>query len=57
MSLLLSVPNVSEGRDRAVLDAIGAAFATGARVLDRHAPKYTGYLCSFPVFRVYTQDL
>ena len=37
MSLLLSVPNVSEGRDRAVLDAIGAAFATGARVLDRHA--------------------
>ena len=36
MSLLLSVPNVSEGRDRAVLDAIGAAFATGARVLDRH---------------------
>ena len=36
MSLLLSVPNVSEGRDRAVLDAIGAAFATGARLLDRH---------------------
>jgi glutamate formiminotransferase len=36
VSLLLSVPNVSEGRDRAVLDAIGAAFATGARVLDRH---------------------
>jgi glutamate formiminotransferase/glutamate formiminotransferase/formiminotetrahydrofolate cyclodeaminase len=36
VSLLLSVPNVSEGRDTAVLDAIGAAFATGARVLDRH---------------------
>jgi glutamate formiminotransferase len=34
--LLLSVPNVSEGRDRAALDAIGDAFATGARVLDRH---------------------
>ena len=35
---LLAVPNVSEGRDRAVLDAIGAAFAHGgARVLDVHA--------------------
>jgi glutamate formiminotransferase len=34
---LLAVPNVSEGRDLAVLDAIGAAFAAGgARVLDRH---------------------
>jgi glutamate formiminotransferase / 5-formyltetrahydrofolate cyclo-ligase len=34
---LLAVPNVSEGRDTAVLDAIGAAFANGgARVLDRH---------------------
>jgi glutamate formiminotransferase/glutamate formiminotransferase/formiminotetrahydrofolate cyclodeaminase len=34
---LLAVPNVSEGRDAAVLDAIGAAFASGgARVLDRH---------------------
>ncbi len=34
---LLAVPNVSEGRDRAVLDAIGAAFqAGGARLLDRH---------------------
>jgi glutamate formiminotransferase / 5-formyltetrahydrofolate cyclo-ligase len=33
---LLSVPNVSEGRDRAALDAIGEAFATGARLLDRH---------------------
>jgi glutamate formiminotransferase len=34
---LLAVPNVSEGRDGAVLDAIGAAFtAAGARVLDRH---------------------
>jgi glutamate formiminotransferase len=36
--VLLAVPNVSEGRDAAVLDAIGAAFeAGGARVLDRHA--------------------
>src|SRR3954447_23194724 len=36
--LLLAVPNVSEGRDRATLDAIGAAFASGgARVLDVHA--------------------
>jgi len=35
---LLAVPNVSEGRDVAVLDAIGAAFAAaGARLLDRHA--------------------
>ena len=36
--MLLAVPNVSEGRDAAVLDAIGEAFAAGgARVLDRHA--------------------
>ncbi|MEA2257146.1 MAG: glutamate formiminotransferase / 5-formyltetrahydrofolate cyclo-ligase [Solirubrobacteraceae bacterium] len=36
--MLVAVPNVSEGRDAAVLDAIGAAFAAGgARVLDRHA--------------------
>jgi glutamate formiminotransferase len=35
---LVAVPNVSEGRDRAALDAIGAAFAAGgARVLDLHA--------------------
>ena len=33
---LLCVPNVSEGRDLATLDAIGAAFETGARLLDRH---------------------
>jgi glutamate formiminotransferase / 5-formyltetrahydrofolate cyclo-ligase len=32
---LVAVPNVSEGRDEAVLDAIGAAFATHADVLDR----------------------
>jgi glutamate formiminotransferase len=38
MTDLLAVPNVSEGRDAAVLDAIGAAFtAAGARLLDRHA--------------------
>jgi glutamate formiminotransferase / 5-formyltetrahydrofolate cyclo-ligase len=36
--VLLAVPNLSEGRDLDVLDAIGAAFAAGgARVLDRHA--------------------
>jgi glutamate formiminotransferase / 5-formyltetrahydrofolate cyclo-ligase len=36
--VLLAVPNVSEGRDEAVLDAIGDAFvAGGARLLDRHA--------------------
>jgi glutamate formiminotransferase / 5-formyltetrahydrofolate cyclo-ligase len=34
---LVAVPNVSEGRDEDVLDAIGAAFATGAEVLDRSA--------------------
>ena len=36
--MLLAVPNVSEGRDTAALDAIGAAFAAGgARLLDVHA--------------------
>jgi len=34
--MLLAVPNVSEGRDRETLDAIGEAFSTGARLLDRH---------------------
>lgn len=37
MTLLESVPNVSEGRDRAVIRAIGDAFATSARVLDVHS--------------------
>ena len=38
LALLLAVPNVSEGRDAAVLDAIGAAFVTGgARLLDVHS--------------------
>jgi glutamate formiminotransferase len=37
MSLLESVPNVSEGRERAVVDAIAAAFGSaGGRVLDVH---------------------
>jgi glutamate formiminotransferase len=37
-SLLLAVPNVSEGRDPAAIAAIGAAFAsTGARLLDTHS--------------------
>jgi glutamate formiminotransferase len=40
---LLAVPNVSEGADPAVLEAIGAAFAAGgARVLDRHADRDHG---------------
>ncbi len=34
---LESVPNFSEGRDRATIDAIGAALATHARLLDVHA--------------------
>jgi glutamate formiminotransferase / 5-formyltetrahydrofolate cyclo-ligase len=38
---LLAVPNVSEGRDRAAIDAIGAAFAHGVsqqvRLLDVHS--------------------
>jgi glutamate formiminotransferase len=33
---LVAAPNVSEGRDLVALDAIGAAFAGEARVLDRH---------------------
>jgi glutamate formiminotransferase/glutamate formiminotransferase/formiminotetrahydrofolate cyclodeaminase len=39
MNTLMAVPNVSEGRDSAALDAIGRAFAStaGARLLDRHA--------------------
>lgn len=38
MTALLAVPNVSEGRDRAAIDAIAEAFAsTGARLLDVHA--------------------
>jgi glutamate formiminotransferase len=37
-TLLLAVPNVSEGRDRETLDAIGAAFVSGgARLLDVHS--------------------
>jgi len=36
MPSLLSVPNVSEGRELVTLDAIGAAFETNARLLDRH---------------------
>jgi glutamate formiminotransferase / 5-formyltetrahydrofolate cyclo-ligase len=34
---LESVPNFSEGRDRTTVDAIGAALASSARVLDVHA--------------------
>ena len=34
---LESVPNVSEGRERAVVDAIGAAFSEHAELLDVHA--------------------
>jgi len=36
MTALLSVPNVSEGRDLEVLDAIGRAFETTTQILDRH---------------------
>ena len=37
MHLLESVPNVSEGRDADVVDAVGRAFAaSGARLLDTH---------------------
>jgi glutamate formiminotransferase / 5-formyltetrahydrofolate cyclo-ligase len=35
--MLLAVPNVSEGRDAAIVSAIGAAFATGADLLDTHS--------------------
>src|SRR3954452_23257986 len=34
--VLLAVPNVSEGRDSSVIEAVAAAFAP-ARVLDRHS--------------------
>jgi glutamate formiminotransferase len=37
VSRLVAVPNVSEGRDDAVLDAIGAAFGRHADVLDHSA--------------------
>ena len=36
---LVAVPNVSEGRDEAVLDAIADAFATHAHVLHRSADR------------------
>jgi glutamate formiminotransferase len=36
---LVAVPNVSEGRDVGVLDAIAAAFASDAQLLDRHADR------------------
>jgi glutamate formiminotransferase / 5-formyltetrahydrofolate cyclo-ligase len=37
-SILLTIPNVSEGRDAGVIAAIGAAFcSTGARLLDTHS--------------------
>jgi glutamate formiminotransferase / 5-formyltetrahydrofolate cyclo-ligase len=35
--VLLAVPNVSEGRDAKAIARIGAAFATGAAVLDTHS--------------------
>jgi glutamate formiminotransferase len=35
--VLEAVPNVSEGRDTAVIDAIAAAFASSARLLDVHS--------------------
>ena len=36
MTVLESVPNFSEGRDRETIEAIGAALASAARVLDVH---------------------
>lgn len=37
MSLLMSVPNISEGRDQAVVEAVGHAYRDGgARLLDTH---------------------
>jgi glutamate formiminotransferase len=35
--VLEAVPNVSEGRDQAVIDAVGGAFASSAQLLDVHA--------------------
>lgn len=37
MPTLLAVPNVSEGRDERVVEELAAAFAAGARLLDRHS--------------------
>jgi glutamate formiminotransferase / 5-formyltetrahydrofolate cyclo-ligase len=37
VTTLLAVPNVSEGRERATLDALGRAFGEHARLLDVHA--------------------
>jgi glutamate formiminotransferase len=37
VALLESVPNVSEGRDPAVIDAVGRAFAERAHLLDVHS--------------------
>jgi glutamate formiminotransferase len=37
VALLESVPNVSEGRDPAVIDAVGRAFAERAHLLDLHS--------------------
>ena len=37
MPTLIAVPNVSEGRDRETIAAIGAEFARGARMLDTHS--------------------
>jgi glutamate formiminotransferase / 5-formyltetrahydrofolate cyclo-ligase len=34
---LLAVPNVSEGRDTATIDALERAFSSGVRLLDRHS--------------------
>lgn len=35
--ILVAVPNVSEGRDARIIDAIGAAFSRRARLLDVHS--------------------
>ena len=43
---LESVPNVSEGRDPAAIDAIGEAFTASARLLDVHSDPTTIARCS-----------
>jgi glutamate formiminotransferase / 5-formyltetrahydrofolate cyclo-ligase len=36
---LLAVPNVSEGRDRALIEALEGAFSAGVALLDRHSDR------------------
>jgi glutamate formiminotransferase / 5-formyltetrahydrofolate cyclo-ligase len=36
---LLAVPNVSEGRDAALIESLGASFSAGVELLDRHSDR------------------